>query len=145
MHGALPEIIFVRKAGPAKRECISRESSSGHIDGSDKSTSRPLILRREGIKAAPMQCLRRSPTREAGHASSSLQQGLFGCNSFRSRSLANQTHDNRDWNWKPNDKSQIRIDVPHSRKPLMKGERLVHYAVNIVLLGNVGSHSCTSF
>ena len=25
----------------------------------------------------------------------------------------------------------------------MKGDRLVRYAMNIVLLGNVGSHSCT--
>ena len=43
----------------------------------------------------------------------------------------------------PAKKSQIHIDVSHSRQPLVKGERLVRYAVNTVMLGNVGSHSCT--
>ena len=43
----------------------------------------------------------------------------------------------------PATKSQIHIDVSHSRQPLVKGERLVRYEVNTVMLGNVGSHSCT--
>ena len=46
-------------------------------------------------------------------------------NSFRSRSLANQTHDHRDWGWTPCKKQQNHIDVSHSRQPLIKAERLV--------------------
>ena len=68
------------------------------------------------------------------------QTGPLVLNSFRSFSLANQTHDHRDWGRMHCNKSQIHIDVSHSRQPLLNGERSVHYAVNTVMLVNVRSH-----
>jgi hypothetical protein len=64
-------------------------------------------------------------------------------NSFRSRPPANQTRGRRDWGCTPRKNNEIHIDVSHSRPPLIKGNRLLHFEVNTVMLGNVGSHSCT--
>ena len=37
------------------------------------------------------------------------------------------------WGSRPRKNSEIHIDVSHSRQPLVKGERLVRYAVNTVM------------
>ena len=38
------------------------------------------------------------------------------------------------WGTSPRKNSEIHIDVSHSRQPLVKGERLVRYEVNTVML-----------
>jgi hypothetical protein len=40
----------------------------------------------------------------------------------------------RCWGTRPRKNSEIHIDVSHSRQPLVKGERLVRYEVNTVIL-----------
>jgi hypothetical protein len=44
------------------------------------------------------------------------------------------SRDDTDWDRMSHNKSEIHIDVSHPRQPLVKGERLVRYEVNTVMV-----------